>query len=230
MKISGLQKLTLLDYAGKMAAIVFIDGCNFRCPFCHNSSLVLGNNDPSISEEELFSFLNKRKNILDGIVISGGEPLLYEETLDLMAKIKSLSYHVKLDTNGSFPMRLKEAVKRGVVDYVAMDIKNSKEKYNKTIDKDNFDIAAIEESVDFLKENHVPYEFRTTVTNELHTPSDFEKIGGWVKGCPLYFLQPYRDSENVIRRGLTSPPDTILKLMKSALEPFVGDVQIRGIE
>ncbi len=231
MKISGLQKLTLLDYPGKMAAIVFIAGCNFLCPFCHNSDLVISAASfPEIKEEELFSFLNKRKGILDGIVISGGEPLLYEETKDLIRRIKDLGYLVKLDTNGSFPKRLKEIIDDGLVDYVAMDIKNSKEKYAKTIGKDSFDISPIEESVKILMEAKVPYEFRTTIVDELHTPQDLVDIGKWIKGAKNYFLQPYRDSETVIKQGFSVPDGDKLEAIKTAAEPYVANVTIRGID
>ena len=229
MKIFGLQKLTLLDYPGKMAAILFVGGCNFRCPFCHNSDLVLlSEGVREITEDEIFSFLSKRKNILDGVVISGGEPLLYEETLCLMKKIKELGYFVKLDTNGSFPERLKRAVKEGLCDYVAMDIKNSKEKYAITCGKENFDISSVEESVDFLKEGNVPYEFRTTVTRELHTSDDMKKIGGWIQGADKYFIQPYRDSEQVLSCGLTTPKKEESDEFKSVVSPFVTEVCVRG--
>lgn len=231
MKISGLQKLTLLDYPGKMAAIIFIAGCNFLCPFCHNSDLVVAPKDaPEISQEEIFSFLNKRKGILDGIVISGGEPLLYEETIDLIKRIKDLGYSVKLDTNGSFPERLKEVIDKGLVDYVAMDIKNCKEKYAKTIGKESFDISKIERSVEILKNGKVPYEFRTTIVRELHTPQDIVDIGKWINGTKNYFLQPYRDSESVIMKGFSAPKKDELEAIKAEIKPFAENVEIRGID
>ena len=229
MKISGLQKLTLLDYPGKMAAIVFISGCNFRCPFCHNSDLVLSKGEaPEIKEEELFAFLNKRKNVLDGVVISGGEPLLYDETLVLMKKIKKLGYSIKLDTNGSFPKRLEKAVREGLCDYVAMDIKNSKEKYFETCGTEKIDISGVEKSVEFLKQGLIPYEFRTTVTNELHTIEDMIKIGKWIEGAPKYFIQLYRDSESVIARRCTTPKKEEIEKIKNALAPFFAEVSVRG--
>lgn len=229
MKISGLQKLTLLDYPGKMAAILFVGGCNFRCPFCHNSDLVLlPEGVQEIAEEEIFSFLNKRKGILDGVVISGGEPLLYEETLSLMKKIKEMGYFVKLDTNGSFPERLKRAVNEGLCDYVAMDIKNSKEKYAITCGKENIDISPIEDSVEFLKEGKIPYEFRTTVACELHTTEDMKKIGRWLSGADKYFIQPYRDSEGVLSPGLTTPKKEESEEFKTAVSPFITEVYVRG--
>ena len=228
MKISGLEKLTLLDYPGKMAAIVFISGCNFRCPFCHNRDLVLSENTPEITEEELFSFLNKRKNILDGVVISGGEPLLYDETLSLMKKIKDMGYSVKLDTNGSFPERLKKAIKEGLCDYVAMDIKNSKEKYHVACGNEKIDISDIEKSVEFLKEGNIPYEFRTTVAKELHTTEDMEKIGKWIEGAEKYFIQPYRDSETVLSPICSVPKKEEIQSLKNAIMPFVTEVSVRG--
>lgn len=231
MKISGLQKLTLLDYPGKMAAIIFCAGCNFICPLCQNSELVLSpQNAPSIEKDELFSFLNKRKNILEGVVITGGEPLIYEETYDLIKEIKDLGYFVKLDTNGSFPERLKNLIDARLVDYVAMDIKNSKEKYAKTTGREQLDTGLIEKSINILLSGVVEYEFRTTVTKELHTEQDFEEIGKWIKGAKHYYLQTYRDSESVISRRFTSPEKTFLDRIKAIVEPFVANVELRGID
>lgn len=231
MKISGLQKLTLLDYPGKMAAIIFCAGCNFLCPFCQNSELVLNpKNAPVIEMEELFSFLDKRRKILDGVVITGGEPLLYEETHGLIREIKDLGYSVKLDTNGSFPKRLKKLIDENLIDYVAMDIKNSKEKYGVTVGKEKFDIAPVEESVEILLSEKVDYEFRTTVTNELHTVEDFYEIGQWINGAKNYYLQAYRDSENVILRRFTTPDKEFLNRAKAVLMPFAANVDIRGID
>lgn len=231
MKISGLQKLTLLDYPGKMAAIIFCAGCNFICPFCQNSELVLSpQNAPSIEKDELFSFLNKRKKILDGIVITGGEPLIYEETYELIREIKDLGYLVKLDTNGSFPERLKRLIDDRLVDYVAMDIKNSKAKYAKTTGRDKTDTDLIEESINILLSGKVEYEFRTTVIKELHTEQDFNEIGKWIMGAKHYYLQAYRDSENVISRRFTPPEKSFLGRVKAIVEPFVANVELRGID
>ena len=177
MKIQGLQKLTLLDYPGQVACTIFTAGCNFRCPFCHNAPLVTHIDDScDITTEEIFAFLKKRQGILDGVCVSGGEPLVQPDIAEFIREIKALGYHVKLDTNGSFPEKLKELVDEGLLDYVAMDIKNSARKYGETIGIDGYDPARILESVDYLMTNVVPFEFRTTVVREFHKKTDFEDI------------------------------------------------------
>ena len=180
MRIGGLQKLTLLDFPGHVACTVFLHGCNFRCPFCHNAPLVLGTD--VISEEEILRFLKKRQGLLDGVAITGGEPLLSTGLDALLEKIKALGYRVKLDTNGSFPARLRELIDRQLVDYVAMDIKNTREKYALTAGADGM-LPAVEESVRVLLRGLIPYEFRTTVVDELHEPEDFSAIGRWLSGA-----------------------------------------------
>lgn len=195
MKIGGLQKLTLLDYPGKMACIIFTAGCNFRCPFCHNASLVT-HIEEEISESEVLAFLEKRKKILDGVVITGGEPLLYDLEPFIRA-IKEKGYLVKLDTNGSFPDRLKALVKKGLIDYVAMDIKNSPDKYALTAGA-SVDLEKIKESVEFLKSDAVDYEFRTTVVKPFFEKSDFTAIGEWIKGAKRYFIQSFTDSGDLV--------------------------------
>ena len=185
MLLKGLQKLTLLDYPGKMAATVFAGGCNFRCPFCHNASLVVGKRlkeTPSVSEEDFVAFLKKRQGLLEGVCVSGGEPTLYRDLIPFLNNIKELGYLVKLDTNGYRPEVLKEAVRGGYVDYVAMDIKNSKESYQKTVGLEKFDIKPIEESVDFLMSGTVDFEFRTTLVRQLHTERDMYSIATWLRG------------------------------------------------
>ena len=195
MKIGGLQKLTLLDYPGKMACIIFTAGCNFRCPFCHNASLVT-HIEEEISESEVLAFLEKRKKILAGVVITGGEPLLYDLEPFIRA-IKEKGYLVKLDTNGSFPDRLKDLVKKGLIDYVAMDIKNSPDKYALTAGA-SVDLEKIKESVEFLKSDAVDYEFRTTVVKPFFEKSDFTAIGEWIKGAKRYFIQSFTDSGDLV--------------------------------
>ena len=200
MVIQGLQKLTLLDYPGKVACTIFTAGCNFRCPFCHNASLVIDTyKNQEIPEEELFSFLKKRTGVLDGVCVTGGEPLIQQGIEDLLLKIKELGYAVKLDTNGSFPDKLRRLVEQGLVDYVAMDIKNSQESYGKTIGIEEYDIENVNRSVQYLLRGNVPYEFRTTVVQELHRRSDFESIGRWIEGAQHYYLQQFVDSGDIIR-------------------------------
>lgn len=213
MKINGFQKLTLLDFPGKMACIVFTPGCNFRCPFCHNASLVTHINEVSVSEEEIFTYLARRKGLLDGVVVTGGEPLLQSGLEDFLTKVKSLGYAVKLDTNGSFPSKLKALVNKGLVDYVAMDVKNSREKYARTIGVNNPPLDEIDESIKFLISGEVDYEFRTTVTAGLHTSTDIEKIAEWIKGAKKYFLQNFVDSGDLVSEGNEPVTSVILNEM-----------------
>lgn len=203
MKISGLQKLTLLDFPDVVSCIVFTKGCNLRCPFCHNSSLVVGSKlTPEIDEEEVFNYLNKRKNILDGVVISGGEPLLQKDIKDFIVKVKTLGYKVKLDTNGVNSKLLSELIDEKLVDYVAMDIKNTFDKYDMTTGKSNSRIDNIKESIRILKKEKIPYEFRTTIVKDFHNIEDIKKILKYINGSK-YFIQNFVDNENTIKKGLT---------------------------
>ena len=228
VKIAGLQKLTLLDYPGKVAATVFTGGCNFCCPFCHNASIVLGK-EQTISETDFFAFLNKRKGLLEGVCISGGEPLIQSGLTDFIIKIKSLGYLVKLDTNGSFPDKLKELVKAGLVDYVAMDIKNSPSGYVKTsgITESKNLIDGILESAAFLLTKAVEYEFRTTVVNGFHTTDDFIEIGKWIKGADKCFLQNFTDSGDIIQPGLKGVDQAVMASFANIVREYVPSVQIR---
>ena len=205
MELFGLQKLSLLDFPEKTACAVFLGGCNFRCPFCQNGSLVLpGAGEPQIDEEEFFAFLKKRAGILDGVCITGGEPTLHKDLPVFAEKIRALGFAVKLDTNGSRPDVLRTMVEAGLVDYAAMDIKNARAKYASTCGLDKLDIGKIEQSAAFLMEGRIPYEFRTTVVRELHGFSDFEAIGRWLDGARAYYLQSYVDSEDVLVPGFSA--------------------------
>ena len=226
MRIGGLQKLTLLDFPGHVACTVFLQGCNFRCPFCHNASLVLGTD--VISEDEVLRFLKKRQGLLDGVAITGGEPLLYKGLDALLEKIKALGYRVKLDTNGSFPDRLRHLIDRQLVDYVAMDIKNSREKYALTAGADGM-LPAVEESVSLLLQGLVPYEFRTTVVDELHEPEDFSAIGRWLFGAQAYFLQAFVDSGNLLGAGMHAASKEKMELCRAEAAKHLSNVQIRGL-
>lgn len=230
MKISGLQKLTLLDFPGKTACTVFLGGCNFRCPFCHNSSLVLGAREgEQISEEEFLAFLESRKNRLDGVAITGGEPLITNETENLIEKIKSMGYAVKLDTNGAFPERLRRLTGKGLVDYVAMDIKNSPHKYAQTIGLDSAPLGKIEESIHILMSGSVDYEFRTTLVKGFHTEDDIKTIGKWLSGAERWYLQAFKDSGDIISGGLCGfERDEYLRLLDTARR-FVPNAQLRGL-
>ena len=247
MLLVGLNKTTLLDYPGRVAATIFTGGCNFRCPFCHNGDLVLRPSaQNTYSEEEVLSFLRKRKNVLKGVCISGGEPTLQEDLPDFIRKIKKIGYDVKLDTNGYRPEVLEHFLQDGLVDYVAMDIKNCKEKYGRTVGVDGFALRNIEESVNILLRADIPYEFRTTVVKELHGFEDIVKISEWIAGCQRYFLQQYRESEQEIR-GIQAEEmchscdgekfhayekqemEELLQRIK-ALAHMTGEVSLRGID
>ena len=204
MLIKGFQKTTLLDYPSKVAATVFTGGCNFRCPFCHNASLVT-HIDPEndISEAELLDYLKKRKGILDGICITGGEPTLQSDLADFCKKVKEIGLLIKLDTNGTRPDLLKSLIDGGLIDYVAMDIKNSKEAYALTCGISEFP-QGVEKSVEILMNANIPYEFRTTVVKEFHTKESIEALCKWIKGAKKYYLQSFTDSGDLISDGLSS--------------------------
>jgi len=232
IRFYGLQKITLLDFPGQMAATLFTGGCNFRCPFCHNRSLVfLNENNSQISVDDILDYLRKRANVLDGVCITGGEPLLHSGLRDFIVEVRQLGYKIKLDSNGLKFAELKALIDEGIVDYVAMDIKNCADKYGETAGLDNLDFTSVKKSIDYLLENHVDYEFRTTVVKQFHTVEDIEKIGkDLIKGAKAYYLQNFEDHGNCIVEGLSAVDEQTLKDMKKAVEPYVGKVQIRGIE
>lgn len=227
MKISGLQKLTLLDYPGKMACTVFTYGCNFRCPFCHNALLVTEENSDNISEDEFFAFLKKRQGILDGVCISGGEPTLQEDLAEFIAKVKALGYSVKLDTNGTNPVLLQKLISETLVDYVAMDIKNSPAKYDMTCGCKT-DTDTIKKSVALIKESGIEHEFRTTTVRELHSYADFSEIADWIKGS-RYFLQHFEDSGNLIGENLSAFSKEEMAEIAENIKNILPDVQLRGV-
>jgi len=232
LKIEGLQKLTLLDYPGRLACTVFLAGCNLRCPFCHNAALVLPAEiatGEDIPRQELLGFLAKRRGVLQGVCVTGGEPLLSDEVFGLFADIKALGYQIKLDTNGTFPARLKRAVREGLVDFVAMDIKNSPQSYAKTVGVTNFDLAPVRESAAFLLSGAVEYEFRTTVVDELHTARDFEDIATWLAGAKAYFLQAFVDSGGLLQSGLHPANEAQMQAYAAALRRTLPQVTIRGM-
>ncbi len=219
MKIGGFSKLTLLDFPGCVACIVFTSGCNFRCPFCHNASLVTHTKDSEdISEDEILSYLKKRKGLLDGVVITGGEPLLQNGIEDFIIKVRDLGYKVKLDTNGSFPDKLKNLLENGLLDYVAMDIKNSKEKYSATAGCE-VNLADIEKSISLLENSGIDYELRTTVTQELHNEDDIKNIALWIKRSPKYFIQNFKNSGDIVGENLSEfSKDDLEKLLRTACD------------
>lgn len=230
MMIQGLQKLTLLDYPGKVACTLFTAGCNFRCPFCHNASLVTHiHKENSIPEEEIFDFLEKRRRVLDGVCITGGEPLLWPDIEEFIEKIKNMGYLVKLDTNGSNNLLLKRLAEKELLDYVAMDIKNAPNKYGMTIGIEGFHLENVLQSVDFLLSGAVPYEFRTTVVREFHKREDFEAIGRWIKGADQYFLQGFQDSGDLIQPGLRGYTKEILEQALEIVRRDVPNARLRGV-
>lgn len=234
MMIAGLQKMTLLDYPGKVACTVFLQGCNFRCPFCHNSSLLGQPEQDPIPVEELMAFLKKRQGLLDGVCVTGGEPTLYKYLQELLQQIKDLGFSVKLDTNGYRPDILKSLVNQGLVDYVAMDIKNCPACYGETAGISAPELTKIEESMVFLMEGSLDYEFRTTVVQEYHTAEDMAAIGQWFRKLSpentvkKYFLQPYTDRSSVLCGGLHAPNSTQLQAFLDAVKPYVHRTEIRG--
>ena len=228
MKISGLQKLTLLDFPGKMACTVFTYGCNFRCPFCHNALLVTEENSDNISEDEFFAFLKKRQGILEGVCISGGEPTLQKDLYDFIKKVRALGYAIKLDTNGSNPRLLETLLRENLIDYVAMDIKNSFDKYSYTAGT-VVDTESIKESMDYLLSGDVDYEFRTTLVKELHTTEDMEKIAQMIKKADRYYLQNFVDSGDILCQNLSPFSKEEMENMQKTALKHLKHAEIRGI-
>ena len=230
MDFSGWEKLSLLDFDEHITTTLFFAGCDMRCPFCHNSSLVIHPNQaPKIPWSEIRDYLEKRKNVVDAVCVSGGEATLMPDLLDKLSEIKLMGYKIKLDTNGTRPEVLRLAVQQGLLDYVAMDIKNSREKYSSTAGIE-MNLRDINESIAFLKGNEVDYEFRTTIMEEFHEADDFESIGMWLEGCKRYFLQRYIDSENCIQHGFTMVPKEKALEYKAILSQYIGSVGLRGYD
>ena len=236
MKISGLQKLTLLDFPGKVACTVFLNGCNFRCPYCHNSELLEGNVDAVMTAEELLSFLRKRQGILEGVCVTGGEPTLHPQLFDLLREIKALGYAVKLDTNGYRPESLRAVIEQGLADYVAMDIKNGPTLYGQTVGLENPDLSKIEESIRILLEGRVDYEFRTTVVLPLHSEESITDMARWLlavsgsRKVRRLFLQPFVDRDTVPVAGLSAPDTKMLAEFTEILASCTEEIHVRGVK
>ncbi len=230
MLIKGLQKTTLLDFPGKIACTIFTGGCNFRCPFCHNASLVTKlDTAPDISEQEILSYLSKRKGILDGVCVTGGEPLLQPDIIPFLEKIKELNLLIKIDTNGSRTEILGKIISLGLVDYIAMDIKNSFDKYAMTCGLDIIP-ENIDKSIDLIMNCGIPYEFRTTVVKELHEFDDIQKIAERIKDANGYFLQGFIDSGDILNGSFNAyTPEEMNKLLKIA-QKYVPNTALRGID
>ena len=231
MYLCGLQKLAMVDYPGKLAATVFTGGCNLRCPFCHNALLVTRLDEtPELTEDAVLSFLATRKKLLDGVVLSGGEPLLQPDAADFLRKVRQMGFSVKLDTNGFFPERLAAILEEGLVDYVAMDIKNTLEKYPLTCGIPGLDTAPVAESVRLLRQSGVDFEFRTTLVREFHTREDLLSIGHWLDGSPRYFLQAFVDSGNLVGSGCSAFSPAEMHDFTRLLQPFFQEVGLRGVD
>ena len=228
--ISGLQKLTLLDFPGKVACTLFTKGCNMRCPFCHNASLVTrAAEQPVYNNDDILAFLKKRAGVLDGVCFTGGEPTLMRGLGDFMRQVKELGYSIKLDTNGTNPKMLRSLIDDRLVDYVAMDIKNSPEKYAETVGVENFDMAPICESTEILMSGDVDFEFRTTVSYPYHTDNDIRKIGEWLRGEEKFFLQQFKDSGDIIGSDIRAIEKDEMEKFINILKPFVPNAQLRGL-
>jgi len=229
MIIHGLQKLTLLDFPGHTACTVFLGGCDLRCPFCHNSDLLDMSAPGVMDDTELLDFLKKRQGLLEGVAFTGGEPLLRKDLPELMEKIRSLGYLVKLDTNGCHPEQLKNVLDRGLADYVAMDIKNSPERYAATCGVEKVDMDSVSRSIELLMTQAPDYEFRTTVVAQLHDEESFKSIGPWIKGAKRYFLQAFTDRDSVPFAGFSAPSKEKMEAYAELVRPFVESVSLRGL-
>ena len=229
MELHGLQKMTLLDFPGKVACTVFLGGCNLRCPYCHNSGLIRPDAPPATDSGALLDFLRKRRGLLDGVAFTGGEPLL-RDLRPLLREVRALGYAVKLDTNGTRPDRLSEVLEEGLADYVAMDVKNSPERYAETAGLPALDLTPIRESIALLLRGRADYEFRTTAVAQLHDEASFLGIGEMIRGARRWFLQPFADRDSVAYAGFTPPDSAALARYVALMRPFVEQAELRGAE
>ncbi len=228
MVIQGLKKFSLLDYPGKMACTIFTAGCNFRCPYCYYKPLVIDTHENrNIPLEDVYAFLEEYQGILDGICLTGGEPLIQHGVEDFLRYVVNLGYAVKLETNGSFPDKLRRLASEGLVSFVAMDIKNSRESYGKTVGIEGYDVENVSKSVEYLLSNAVPYEFCTTVVLEYHQRSDFESIGKWIANAQRYYLQRFLNAEHVIKKGLHKYNDSIMEQALEIVKKEVPSAKLR---
>ncbi len=229
MELFGLEKLSLVDFDGKVAATVFTGTCNFRCGFCHNAPLVVGVNAlPTLSEEEVFSYLKKREGIIEGVCVTGGEPTLQKDLPAFCEKLKNLGVAVKVDTNGTNPQTVKSLVDNGLVDYFAVDVKNDKANYAKIIGFNEYDTTKVEKTVEYLLSGVIPYEFRTTLIKEYHTAQNIKAIAEWIKGAEKYFLQKFKLTENCLTQNLNGVDETIAKSFIDILLPYIPTAKLRG--
>lgn len=230
MVIHGLQKMTLLDFPGKVACTVFLGWCDFRCPFCHNWELIDGSAPAELDDEKLTDFLKKRRGLLEGVAITGGEPMLNKDLPELLRKIRKLGYLTKVDTNGNHPEMLREIIDEKLADYIAMDVKNSRERYAQTIGLDKFDISNIEKSIGLIMGSSSDYEFRTTCVEELHDEESFREIGEMIQGADRYFIQKFTDRDTVHFDGLHAPSDDKMRELLDIIRPYVKSAELRGVD
>lgn len=228
MELNGLQKTTLLDYPGKVACTVFLAGCNLRCPFCHNAPLVLDSPPSAVSEEDFLAFLKKRRGILDGVCITGGEPTLRRELPRFLEGIRELGYSIKLDTNGTNPAMLEQLMEKGLMDYVAMDIKNSPARYRATCGGIDF-LDNIRHSAALLMAGNVEYEFRTTCVHPFHDGRAMEEIGQWITGAKQYYLQQFVDSGQLVGTGTGQMTKEEMEALRQAVLPYIPNTRLRGV-
>ena len=229
MIIHGLQKMTLLDFPGQVACTVFLGGCEFRCPFCHNADLLDMSAPGIMDDDKLLEFLKKRKGLLDGVAFTGGEPLLRKDLPELLVRVRDIGYKIKVDTNGDHPDLLKEIVQAGLADYIAMDVKNSPARYAETIGRETFDTAPVDESIQFLLSGQVRYEFRTTVVKQFHDEASFEAIAQWIDGADRYELQGFVDRDTVPFAGLEACSREEMEHFADIVRPHVKTVELRGV-
>lgn len=228
MEIYGLQKTTLIDWPGKVACTAFLGGCDFRCPYCHNSSLMTPQEAGTIPEEEFFAFLKRRTELLDGVCITGGEPLLQSGLTEFLKRIKALGYLVKFDTNGNHPEKMIGLWEQGLIDYVAMDVKNCLERYAETAGIIGLNLNPIRKSVAWLLSGRLEYEFRTTVVKQFHNAEDVIRIGQWLEGANRYYLQSFVPNSAILATGLEPWPRTVMELFQHLIQPYVPAVELRG--
>ncbi len=228
MKIFGFEKLSMVDFPGHLCCTVFTGGCNFKCPFCQNSDLVKMQNLREINQDEIFSYLSKRKGVIDSLCISGGEPTIYPDLEQFIAKIKSLGFLVKLDTNGTNYEMLKRLIENNLVDYVAMDIKNSLSAYGETAGTNFVDLENIKKSVELLKRNKVDYEFRTTLVKQFHSTSTITEMANWLDGAKRIFLQHFVDNGTCLQKGLNEVKKQDAEKFLDILKNHVNYVELRG--
>lgn len=230
MRFAGFQKLTLLDFPGKTACTAFSPGCNLRCPFCHNASLALCQSGPEeIPAEEILSYLERRRGLIDGICLTGGEPTLQADLAEFCRQARARGALVKLDTNGTRPQALAELIGQGLVDYVAMDVKNGPSRYAETAGLETMDVSPVRESVALLKKGLVPYEFRTTVVASLHDEASLREAAEWLRGAQRWFLQQFVDSGGCLQSGLSAYSEETLHAFAEKLRPIVPEIFVRGV-